>query len=381
MWPLPFRRYMGTAGGSILSFIWNIPKRAVGVLDFNSLGLVSRSQCPVLPALGSGYLLPLRLHDACIPGCSVRHIRQRWQKNHFSITQSSPKRCRTGFQTLSWFLPAWVSVVIILRSEVTQPCCHLEDRVDLPGKVLFPPSAGRAGIPQARLLTPVRGWLLKSSIRSRPRSLFFCPAPLLKTAVGPVREFTGMWACSRSHLPDPTLCMRGKMCMPIKKIPTHFQKRAKRKWIICLKANQSEWELKCTARGGQNLLQSFPLSLFTDLILFYAFWLIFSPVPTLRELEDPAVAVKEKATKWTKLVLCDHTGDRRVWRKGTIDIFTSRRKESSDEAKCVREVGNEFLLRKHISLHDGLLAPTHHILRSLSPLLYISLPLGRSFEI
>lgn len=240
MWPLPFRRYMGTAGGSILSFIWNIPKRAVGVLDFNSLGLVSRSQCPVLPALGSGYLLPLRLHDACIPGCSVRHIRQRWQKNHFSITQSSPKRCRTGFQTLSWFLPAWVSVVIILRSEVTQPCCHLEDRVDLPGKVLFPPSAGRAGIPQARLLTPVRGWLLKSSIRSRPRSLFFCPAPLLKTAVGPVREFTGMWACSRSHLPDPTLYMRGKMCMPIKKIPTHFQKRAKRKWIICLKANQSE---------------------------------------------------------------------------------------------------------------------------------------------
>lgn len=70
-----------------------------------------------------------------------------------------------------------------------------------------------------------------------------------------------------------------------------------------------------------------------------------------------------------------------MWKKETIDIFTSRRKESSDEAKCVREVGHEFLLRKHISLHDALLAPTHRILRSLSPLSLISLPLGRSFEI
>lgn len=37
----------------------------------------------------------------------------------------------------------------------------------------------------------------------------------------------------------------------------------------------------------------------------------------------------------------------RVWRK-TIDTFSARRKESSDEAKCIREVGHEFLLRKHI---------------------------------
>lgn len=56
--------YMGTTGGSIISFVWSIPKRAVRVLDFNSLGLVSRSQCPVLPALGSGY--PSSLAPWCL---------------------------------------------------------------------------------------------------------------------------------------------------------------------------------------------------------------------------------------------------------------------------------------------------------------------------
>jgi len=36
-----------------------------------------------------------------------------------------------------------------------------------------------------------------------------------------------------------------------------------------------------------------------------------------------------------------------VWRKETIDTSTARRKESSDETKCVGEVGYEFLEEAH----------------------------------
>lgn len=63
--------------------------------------------------LGSGYLLPY----ACISGCSERHTKQHWQGKDFSVSCSSPKRCKTRFQTHSWFFPAWVSVVIILRNK------------------------------------------------------------------------------------------------------------------------------------------------------------------------------------------------------------------------------------------------------------------------
>lgn len=199
--------------------------------------------------------------------------------------------------------------------------------------------------------------------------------------MGPFREFTGIWACSRSHLPDPTLYVRGKMCMPIK-IPTHFQKKeqSKNDSFVWRQIRVSE-SSSVQPEVGKIFFSPLPCLYSQTLSLFYAFWLFFSPVPTLRDIEDLAMTVKEEATKWTKLVFCDHTGDRRVWKKETIDIFTSRRKESSDEAKCVREVGHEFLLRKRISLHDGLLASTHRILRSLSPLFHTSLPLGRSFEI
>lgn len=96
-----------------------------------------------------------------------------------------------------------------------------------PGQVHFPIPVGRVVISTDKVIDSSLGWVLKSFIKPSPCSLFFYPAPMLQSVVGPVREFTGVWtAVGVTCKVLSFMCEEKYMCLSGNLTP-NFKKRAK----------------------------------------------------------------------------------------------------------------------------------------------------------